>query len=109
MLMNTITCVSKIFFTNDRNGAIAMILSKVTDDLLFPFGKKYREDFVKNISERLKIRKAILYSPIYFIGFRITQDAQVYITMEISAYMRTIQPMVITINGRKEVAYMATD
>lgn len=50
-----------------------MLLAKVTDDLLLAGNIDIMKDFIKKLTERFKVSKAILDGPIDFNGCRIEQ------------------------------------
>lgn len=49
-------------------------MAKITEDLLMAEDIESMEGFLKEISERFKMRKMIIYAPINFNGTRIEQD-----------------------------------
>lgn len=109
MKMKTITGVSQIFVKRKPNGSIQLLLAKITDDLLFAGTMQDMNEFVEKISARFKISKAIIDAPIDFNGCRITQDEHGDISMNMTTYVNSIQPMDVTRNRRKEAEDKATE
>lgn len=68
-------------------GKIVMIISKVTDYLLFYGAMDYIIDFFHHISTLFTIRKSILDGLIKFSGFTITQYKERNIQINMREYM----------------------
>lgn len=106
--MDRVNGISQLFIKRRSDDTIKLILAKVTDDLLFTGDIDTMEEFVKEVSNRFKVSKAILNSPINFNGTRIEQDEKGNITMNMNAYMGSIKPLDITRARRKQPNEKAT-
>lgn len=71
--MEILTGVSQLFLKLREDRSIGLILSKVTDYLLFSGTIDYMNCFVEQISSRFKIIKSIIDDAIDFNVNRITQ------------------------------------
>lgn len=109
MDMERVTGISQLFLRRRQDGSIAMIMAKVTDDLLFAGTIYDMKDFSRRIGQRFKVSKTIIDQPINFNGCRIVQDTEGNITMDMSSYTSSIRDIDVTRNRRKEATEKATN
>lgn len=79
-----------------------MILAKITDDLMFAGSIEDMECFVAKIKQRFDVIKAIFDGPLLFNGCMINQSNNGDITMDMYAYMETIQQLEVSRARRKQ-------
>lgn len=100
--------ISQLFIKRKGNGKIGMMLAKITDDLLIAGDRSTMEEFVTETAKRFKVSKTIIDDPINFNGTRIEQDTEGSITINMDAFMESIEPLDITRARRKEHEDIAT-
>lgn len=88
--------ISQMFVKPGSNGRITMLMLKVTDDLLIAGPPTEIENFIKHISRRFPISKAIFDDDIKFNGSNITQLLEGKIILSMEQYMRDMIPVDIS-------------
>lgn len=83
------------------DGTIAMILSKITDDLLFSANMETM-DFTNKLTQAFKVSKALINEPINFNGARIEQDGIGNIPINMGKYMQLIKQIYLPRIRRKQ-------
>lgn len=101
MGMDTVESVYEIFIKRREDRSAALVLAKVTDDLLFAGTSKDMKALVDAITKRFEISEDIIDGTILFNGCRIMRDKEGHIEMNTSDYTQSIDPLDVFRERRK--------
>lgn len=65
----------QFFVKQDKEGAIKIIIAKVTDNILIPESSKHMYEFTKKIKKRFSLRNVVIDKLVMFNGHEITREA----------------------------------
>lgn len=91
MVFEQVRGVSQLFIKRNTDGTIAMILAKITDELLFAGDTGTMKEFTNKLTQRFKVSKYLINEPINFNGARIEQDEIGNISINMGKYMKLIK------------------
>lgn len=100
--------VSQLFIKRRGSGKIAMLLAKITDELIFAGSIEDMNYFVMKIKRRFSISKGIIGRQL-FNGCMINKSENWYITMDLFNYMKAIQQLQFIRARRKQAAEKALE
>lgn len=101
--------IDQLYVRHGDDGALSLVIAKVTDDLLMIGERPELESFVAALGKRFPISKTIIDMPIKFNGCRIEREPDGDITMSMKDYAADISYIQINRDRRKQAEESTTD
>lgn len=100
--LERVSGADQLFVKRNEDGAIFMLMAKVTDDLLMVGSAGNLADFVKMLGTRFPISKSVIDDTIRFNGCLIRREDSGDITMSMAEYSESIGYLDMTRERRKQ-------
>ena len=101
--------IPQLFAQRDGNGAIKLLIAKVTDDFLLGGSPKHMQMFIDKLKQRFDVGKVIIDDKIHFDGCEIEQDREGNITMSMQRYVERLNAIEVSRTRRKQRMEPATE